>query len=51
VLGGGRPGLAADELDDDALFPELALGTLGAARLQGTRVDPMSEEQPGRILV
>lgn len=32
-------------------FPELALGTLRTlARLQGTRVDVMSEEQPGRIL-
>jgi glycogen debranching enzyme len=32
-------------------FPELALGTLRTlARLQGAKVDPMSEEQPGRIL-
>jgi glycogen debranching enzyme len=32
-------------------FPELALGTLRTlGRLQGTRVDMMSEEQPGRIL-
>jgi glycogen debranching enzyme len=32
-------------------FPELALGTLRTlARLQGKRVDVMSEEQPGRIL-
>lgn len=31
--------------------PELALGTLRTlARLQGDHVDPMSEEQPGRIL-
>jgi glycogen debranching enzyme len=32
-------------------FPELARGTLRTlARLQGRTVDPMSEEQPGRIL-
>ncbi len=31
--------------------PSLALGTLRTlARLQGTRVDPLTEEQPGRIL-
>lgn len=31
--------------------PDLALGTLRTlARLQGTEVDPLSEEQPGRIL-
>ena len=34
-----------------ALDPELALGTLRAlARHQGRTVDPMSEEEPGRIL-
>ena len=32
-------------------FPELALGTLRTlARLQGERVDPRTEEEPGRIL-
>lgn len=32
-------------------FPELALGTLRTlARLQGSKVDPMTEEEPGRIL-
>lgn len=32
-------------------FPELALGTLRTlARLQGSKVDEMTEEQPGRIL-
>jgi glycogen debranching enzyme len=32
-------------------MPELALGTLRTlARLQGRRVDPMTEEQPGKIL-
>ena len=31
--------------------PDLALGTLRTlARLQGTEIDPISEEQPGRIL-
>jgi glycogen debranching enzyme len=34
-----------------ALDPRLALCTLRTlARLQGTRIDPLSEEQPGRIL-
>ncbi|WP_226382700.1 amylo-alpha-1,6-glucosidase [Pseudonocardia oceani] len=34
-----------------ALDPHLALCTLRAlARLQGTRVDPLTEEEPGRIL-
>jgi glycogen debranching enzyme len=33
------------------LDPSLALGTLHTlARLQGTKVDPLSEEEPGRIL-
>jgi glycogen debranching enzyme len=32
-------------------FPELAMGTLRTlARLQGTNVNPMTEEEPGRIL-
>lgn len=32
-------------------FPELALGTLRTlARLQGRHVDPLTEEEPGRIL-
>jgi glycogen debranching enzyme len=34
-----------------SVAPNLALGTLRTlARLQGTHIDPMTEEQPGRIL-
>ena len=46
----GRDSLIASSLGL-ALDPDLALGTLRAlARHQGRVVDPMSEEEPGRIL-